>query len=249
MRQVPLLDRTALAMRLYERAMGIDERRLLPRNDESVRVRSADVLYYSYKKGFWQMIRGTLQRSRLRSCAGRFFLGADVTILFPRHLSVGRNVAIGDHARMNCLGREGVRLGDNVRIKEFAWIQVTSHLSDPGHGLDVGDNVYIGPHCLIGAAGGIVIQSDVTIGAYVQLLAENHRFECAASPVGEQGVSRRGIRVERGCWLGNAVIVLDGTSIGAGAVIGAGSVVTRDIPPGAVAVGNPARVIRTRRAS
>jgi acetyltransferase-like isoleucine patch superfamily enzyme len=159
---------------------------------------------------------------------------------------VGRNVAIGEHVVMSCFGHEGVVLGDNVRIKEFGWIQVTSHLSDPGRGLTIGDDTYIGPHSVLGAAAGITIGRNATLGAYVQLLAENHGFDDPHRPVGEQGVTRRGITVGEGAWLGNGVIVLDGVHIGTNAVVGAGSVVTRDVPDGAVAVGNPARVIRSR---
>jgi acetyltransferase-like isoleucine patch superfamily enzyme len=160
---------------------------------------------------------------------------------------VGANVAIGDHAYMNCYGGRGVVLGDRVRLREYAWVQVTSHLGNPGEGLQIGDDTYIGPHCLLGAGGFLSIGREVTMGAYVQLLAENHEFPDPSRPVGRQGVRRRGIVLGDGCWLGNSVIVLDGVSVGEGAVLGAGSVVTRDVPAGAIAAGNPARVIRTRR--
>ena len=147
---------------------------------------------------------------------------------------------------MNCLGKTGVTLGDNVRLREFSSVQVSSHLSHPGVGLEVGDGTYIGPHCVLGAGGGIRFGRNVTLGAYVQVLAENHEYEDVDRPVSEQGVARKGIVIEDGCWLGNSVIVLDGVSIGHNAVIGAGSIVTRSIPALAVAIGNPARVIRTR---
>jgi len=232
------------ADRLYTRLMGIDRAKL---------VRAADaapplplVAYYAYHKGFWAYLRGLTLRPRLRACAGRFFLGRQTRILFPDYLSVGRNVAIGDYVYMTCYGRRGITLGNNVRLREFGWVQVTSHLTNPGEGLIVGDNTYIGPHCLLGAGGLITIGRDVALGAYVQLLAENHNFADPALAINEQGVTRRGITIEDGCWLGNSVIVLDGVRIGARSVIGAGAVVTRDVPPDSVAVGNPARVVKTR---
>jgi acetyltransferase-like isoleucine patch superfamily enzyme len=240
--------RDSAAMKLYRRAMGVGESRLLPVGEEGGAAGASlrDVAYYTYRKGFWPLLRGTCHRVRLRAAGPRFFLGRGARLLFPGHLSVGRNVAIGDHVYMSCYGRDGVRLGDNVRIREFGWVQVSSHLSDPGCGLDVGDDTYIGPHSVLGAAGGIVVGRGVTLGAYVQLLAENHRFDDGTRPVGEQGVIRKGITVADGAWLGNSVIVLDGVSIGANAVVGAGSVVTRDVPAGAVVAGNPARVLRQR---
>ena len=237
---------TPLAMKLYRRMMGVDPEKLSRADQTSDVPGLRDVLYYGYRLGFWPFLRGLLFQARLRSCGDRFFLGRHTNILFPSHLSVGRNVAIGDFAFMSCIGRRGVSLGSNVRIREFSLVQVTSQLTNPGEGLLVGDATYIGPHCILGAGGGITMGRDVTLGAYVQLLAENHTFADPGVPVSDQGVSRQGIIIEDGCWLGNSVIVLDGVRIGERTVIGAGSVVTKSIPAEAVAAGNPARVIRER---
>ncbi|MCX7595635.1 MAG: acyltransferase, partial [Fischerella sp.] len=62
----------------------------------------------------------------------------------------------------------------------------------------------------------------------------------------EQGVTCKGIIIEDDCWLGHGVTVLDGVTIGKGSVIGAGAVVTKDIPPYSVAVGIPAKVVKSR---
>ena len=239
-------DQGSLATRVYRRLMAVGPEKLAKADQPSTPVRLRDVIYYGYEKGAWQLLRGLLFRPRLRSSGRRFFLGRGTRVLFPSHLAVGTNVAIGDHVYMTCFGGTGVTLGDNVRIREFTSVQVTSHLSHPGKGLEVGDGTYIGPHCVLGAGGGIVVGRDVTFGAYVQVLAENHEFADPDRPVNEQGVARQGIRIGDGCWLGNSVIVLDGVEIGRNAVVGAGSVVTKSLPDGAIAVGNPARVLRTR---
>jgi acetyltransferase-like isoleucine patch superfamily enzyme len=223
--------------------MGVGEKKLATGEPVSSSPKLQDVIYYSVRQGMQPWLRGFATKLRLKSSGGRFFVGRRAKILFPGRLSVGRNVALGDYVRINCYGAKGVVLGDNVRIKEHGWIQVTSHLSNPGLGLRVGSDTYIGPHCVIGAAGGIDIGEDVTIGAYVHLLAENHRFK-ADGPVGEQGVQRYGIAIGRGAWLGNAAIVLDGVTIGENAVVGAGSVVTKDVAARTVVAGNPARVIK-----
>ncbi len=233
-----------LATKLYHQMMGIEAKKLSQGAAARDAPRLRDVLYYGYRRGFWPFWRGLLFRTRLRRCAGRFFLGRHTNILFPSHLSVGRNVSVGDYVFMNCIGRQGVSLGSDVRIREFGWVQVTSQLTDPGDGLVIGDGTYVGPHCILGAGGGITVGRDVTLGAYVQLLAENHGFSDPGLPANEQGVTRRGIVIEDGCWLGNGVIVLDGVRIGERAVIGAGSVVTKSVPAAAVAVGNPARIIK-----
>jgi len=115
-----------------------------------------------------------------------------------------------------------------------------------GRGLEVGDNTYIGPRCILGAGGGITIGSNVTIGSAVDILAENHQFADADVLINEQGVTRKGIAIEDDVWIGNRVIVLDGVRVGQGAVLGAGAVVTRDVPPYTVVVGNPARDVGKR---
>jgi len=221
-------EHRSLASRMYRRLMAVGPEKLVEADpdDASVSVRLRDVVYYGYEKGAWQLVRGWLFRPRLRRSSRRFFLVRGTRVLFPSHLAVGSNVAIGDYVYMNCFGRTGVRLGDNVRIREFASVHVTSHLSHPGEGLEVGDGTYIGPHSILGAGGGIRIGRNVTFGAYVQILAENHEFEASDRPVNEQGVVRKGIVIEDGCWLGNSVIVLDGVHIGANAVVGAGSIIT-----------------------
>jgi acetyltransferase-like isoleucine patch superfamily enzyme len=240
------LTESPAATRLYTRLMGVGREKLPQDVGPGSAPPLSVVLYYAYQKGCWPLLRGLLLRPRLRACGGRFFLGHQAKILFPDYLSVGRNVAIGDYVFMSCYGRHGVKLGNSVRIREFGWIQVTSHLTNPGEGLEIGDNSYIGPHSVIGAGGPVSIGRDIAFGAYVQLLAENHQFGDPTLAINEQGVTRRGIVVEDGCWLGNSVIVLDGVRIGARSVIGAGSVVTHDVPAESIAVGNPARVVRSR---
>lgn len=234
----------SLAQTLYAKAMGVGKQRLSQGPGSAVSVRTSDVIYYAYKRGLFPALRGLWWRHRLRYSGGRLFVGKSCRILFPRHLSVGHNVALGDHLYINCYGSTGVRLGNNVRIKEFGWVQVTSQLSNPGVGLTIEDDTYVGPHCVLGAGGGISVGRSVTIGAYVHLLAEQHRFQEPGRPIGEQGVSREGIRIGNGTWLGNASIVLDGVAIGENAVVGAGAVVTRDVPAWSVVAGNPARIIR-----
>jgi acetyltransferase-like isoleucine patch superfamily enzyme len=245
---MPASDEGSLADRMYRRLMAVRPETLAVGEGDkgAASVRLRDVVYYGYEKGLWQLLRGWVFRSRLRSSGRRFFLGRGTQILFPSHLSVGSNVAIGDYTYMNCFGKTGVKLGDDVRIREFGSVLVTSQLSHPGEGLEIGDGTYVGPHCILGAGGGIRVGRNVTFGAYVQILAENHEFADFDRPVNEQGVVRQGIVIEDGCWLGNSVIVLDGVNIGRNAVVGAGSIVTQSLPEGVVAVGNPARVIRSR---
>ncbi len=227
--------------RLYKRAIGRPVTLAAP-----VDVSWLELLQFFWARGGRARLRGLFTARRLARCGGRLFVGRRTRLLFPGRLSVGRNVWIGDDSYVNAYARDGMRFGDDVRIREGAWIQATSTLDQPGVGLVIGSDTYIGPRCLLGAGGGIRIGTRVTFGAGVQLLAENHEFRDGSRPIQDQGVSRSGITVGDDVWVGNSVIVLDGVTVGAGAVIGAGAVVTGDVAPQAIVVGNPARVVGTR---
>jgi acetyltransferase-like isoleucine patch superfamily enzyme len=110
--------------------------------------------------------------------------------------------------------------------------------------------VTIGNRCLIGKGSGIVgherivIGDDVFTGHHVYITDANHGYEDTHEPVGRQFAESRPVMIGDGSWLGHGSVVLPGVTIGKHVVVGAGSVVTDDLPDFSVAVGNPARVIR-----
>ncbi len=232
-----------LKTRLYLQALG----RPAPVGEVSVPLR--DLAGYLWRRGAMPLVRGWLRRWRLGACGGRLFIGRRVGLHFPRYITVGRNVYLGDDTSVSGLSRDGVRIADDVRIREGVWIQATSTLDNLGVGLVIGEGTYIGPRCMLGAGGGIAIGRRVTMGAAVHVLAENHAFQDAQRPITDQGVTRKGITIEDDVWIGNAAILLDGVRVGQGAIVGAGAVVTRDVPPRGIAVGNPARVVAVRGGS
>ncbi|MBD2113713.1 acyltransferase [Nodosilinea sp. FACHB-141] len=85
------------------------------------------------------------------------------------------------------------------------------------------------------------------IASHCCIYANNRGFDDLTRPIHSQPLTTVGITIEDDCWLGTGVKVLDGVTIGTGSVIGAGAVVSRDIPPYSVAVGIPARVIKSRK--
>ncbi len=160
-----------------------------------------------------------------------------------RNLSLGQHVFIGDGVILFSRDASGaVVIGDAVAINKDTIIE-----QGDGGSLSIGARTTIQPRCQFSAyRGAILIGEDVQIAPGCAFYPYNHGMS-NEQPMQQQAlVSKGGIVIEDNVWLGYGVIVLDGVHIGAGAVIGAGSVVTADIPPGVVAAGVPARVIRLR---
>lgn len=132
--------------------------------------------------------------------------------------------------------------GESSQLRPFAYAICTSKIS-------IGNNIIIRPGTMLFADelpnGYIIIEDDVGIGAGVHIYVNNHRFDESNTPIKYQGYyPSKPVRVCSGAWLGANVIVLLGVTIGKNAVVGAGSVVTRDVEPFTVVAGNPAKPIR-----
>lgn len=111
---------------------------------------------------------------------------------------------------------------------------------DYGFNIKLGQGVFINFHAVILDVVAVVIGDRTQIGPNVQILTADHPKDPA---VRSQGLEfGRPITIGKDVWIGGGAIILPGVTVGDGAVIGAGSVVTRDVPAGATAVGNPARV-------
>ena len=95
--------------------------------------------------------------------------------------------------------------------------------------------------------GQVRIGNKVRIAANCMIIAGNHRFQNITKPIHGQGVEPGNITIEDNVWIGGSVNILAGVTIGHSSVIGAGSVVTKDIPPMSIAVGAPAKVIKQRK--
>ncbi|HVB92231.1 MAG TPA: acyltransferase [Acidimicrobiales bacterium] len=193
------------------------------------------------------LARGLLAMPRFGSVAGVPLIGRGVRLRGLAHVSAGRALVIEDYAEVQGTSVAGLKFGDRVTIGSFVQIRPTNYYSgELGVGLEVGDRSSIGPLSFIGCSGLISIGSDVMLSPGVKIFAETHVIGDRTVPMKAQGVDRHEIHIGDDCWIASGVIVTSGVSIGEGSVVGAGAVVTHDIPPFSVAVGNPARVVRTR---
>lgn len=114
---------------------------------------------------------------------------------------------------------------------------------DYGYNISVGDRFYANFDCVFLDVNTITIGNDVLLAPRVQLYTAGHPIDPEVRKTGLEYA--KPIVIEDGVWIGGGVIVNPGVTIGKGSIIGAGSVVTKDIPAGVIAVGNPCRVIRS----
>jgi acetyltransferase-like isoleucine patch superfamily enzyme len=158
------------------------------------------------------------------------------------NLSLGGNVYIGDRVTIYQSNSGSVQLSKGVKLYSDIIIE-----TGDGGVVSVGEGTHIQPRCqLMAYAGSLEIGCRVEIAPNCAFYPYDHGF-AAGEPIRTQPLQTKGgIVVGNDSWLGFGVIVLDGVRIGEGAVVGAGSVVTKDIPDNAIAVGVPARVIKMR---
>jgi acetyltransferase-like isoleucine patch superfamily enzyme len=172
-------------------------------------------------------------------------LGAAVLRLIPRSacvvlLSVLRHIptATGIALRYMLVARLAMQCGDNVAVFEGVYLFEIESLS-------IGNNVSIHEMCYVSAAGGISIGDDVSIAHASTIMSTEHVYSDSFLPIRESGIQAAKVRIGNDVWIGAGVKILAGVTIGDHAVVGAGAVVVRDLAARSVAVGVPARVIKT----
>jgi lipopolysaccharide O-acetyltransferase len=155
----------------------------------------------------------------------------------------GRRSILEPPARL--LGEARIALGDRVYFGAGSWLQALPDGANRSVAISIANGVSSAGGCVISAVRSVVIEEDVLLARNVYISDHIHKYTDTALPVLAQGCDKIApVRICRGAWLGQNVVVCPGTTIGRGAVIGANSVVTRSIPEFSVAAGAPARVVK-----
>lgn len=142
-------------------------------------------------------------------------------------------------------GRENICIGNHTTILNGVRMQVYNDLTGEQSKIKIGDNCYIGYNNTFLAGGNITLEDGVLMASNILISSENHSID-PESPdyYMNQKLSCAPIVVGEGTWIGEKVSILSGVTIGKKCVIGAGSIVTKDIPDFSIAVGSPAKVIK-----
>jgi acetyltransferase-like isoleucine patch superfamily enzyme len=131
--------------------------------------------------------------------------------------------------------------GDDLRVAQGVRINNPAMVS-------VGDNCYLGDGVQFYPWNErIVIGNNVLIAAGVRMITRKHGFADLDRPMSDQGYTNAPIHIEDDVWIGFGAIILPGVTVGRGAIVGAGAVVTRDVTPYTIVGGVPARLIRRRQ--
>jgi galactoside O-acetyltransferase len=179
-----------------------------------------DAIVFALPGGLGRALRGALYGALMQSCGPGLRIGLGGAIAGTAAMQIGAHCYFG---RCNTIlaGGGALTIGDRLRTNG----SVTINASVAGS-IQIGDDVLIGPNVVIRSA--------------------SHRFDEPGRLIGAQGHSGGRIQIGSDVWLAANVVVLPNVTIGAGAVVAAGAVVTRDVPPLAVVAGVPARQIGLR---
>lgn len=132
------------------------------------------------------------------------------------------------------------KMGDNVAIYPHVYLP---HLEN----LSLGDNVSVHPMCYIDADGGIDIGDNVSIAHGVTIMSASHKYDDTTTPIKDQGLFLRQVRIGNDVWIGAKATVLYGLTVADGSIVAANAVVTKDFEPYSILAGVPAKVIKTRK--
>ncbi|MEQ7800904.1 acyltransferase [Pedobacter sp. ASV1-7] len=173
-------------------------------------------------KFLYLKVRGFLRRYLSQDISKSSFIGRNTQLLGIRNISIGENTTIG----------EGCTFTVNDRSLNYVTLKVGSNcFIGRNNFFAVGKRIEIGDYCIF--------------GNNCSIMCSDHVFESPLVPYRMSGVTtEKKVKVGVNCWLGINVSILGNVTIGHGSIIGANTVITKDVPPFSIAVGNPFRIIK-----
>lgn len=191
------------------------------------------------------LARKYLFRPLFKQVGRGVIFGRNLTLRHPHKIIIGDNVIIDDECLLDAKGESngGISIGDYVTIGRF------SSLVCKNGDINIGSNVNIGStvKVVVGDQGRIDIGSWIDIGSNCHFSGGSYDYAQSDVLPSARRIPTKGIIIEDNAWIGVGVILLDGVRIGSKSIVGAGSVVVKDIPPHTIAYGVPAEVRKNRQ--
>jgi len=155
-----------------------------------------------------------------------------------RPIRIHPTSTVSRHCVIRVNGGGSIEIGAHCEIHDFAMI-----LTYGGH-INIGDRCSLNPFSIVYGHGGVTIGRGVRIAAHTVIIPANHIRGNDGAYLSNRGITARGIQIEDDVWIGSGCRILDGVTIGAHAIVGAGSVVAKSIAENQTVVGVPARPIK-----
>jgi acetyltransferase-like isoleucine patch superfamily enzyme len=184
-------------------------------------------------------LRAAFYPTLFQQCAGKIGIGKGTTVRCPHLIKLGRKVLLDDYAVLDIRGDGSIELGDQVVIGRF------SSITAKEAPIRIAAGTNISSFCRIATQSGIDIGESVLIAAYSYIGPSNHQKIEGKSLISSPMENRGGVKIEDHVWIGAHTTILDGVTIGTGAIVGAHSFVTEDVPAHTTVVGIPARIVKT----
>lgn len=179
----------------------------------------------------------------LGECGRGVVFGRNIVLRHPAKIQLGTGCVIDDNCVLDAkgAGNRGICCGDHVLLAR------NTVLSCKGGDITIDANTNISMNCIIHSESSVHLGRNILIAAYCYIVGGGaHGYARTDIPIIQQESVSRGIEMGDDIWLGAGVMILDGVTVGTGCVIGAGSLVSKSLPPWSVAAGSPARVARRR---
>ena len=190
-------------------------------------------------------LRMKLYPTLFKSCGRKVVFGKNVTIRHPHKIVLGDGVVLDDNSVVDAKGADnaGIALGDRTYVGR------NTILYCKNGDIEIGENVSFSANCIVFSSNKLVMKKNSVVAAFVYLLSGGEYDLADLTPFAlQKGTCTKGpLEIGEDCWLGAGAKVLDGASLGDRVVIGAGAVVNKPVPANSIAVGVPARVVKTRK--
>jgi len=192
------------------------------------------------------VLRMKLYPTLFKSCGRKVIFGKNVTIRHPHKIALGDGVVLDDGSVVDAKGADnaGIVLGDRVYVGRNTVIYCKNG------DIEIGENVSFSANCIVFSSNKLVMKPNSVVASFAYLLSGGEYDLDDPTPLAlQKGTCTKGpLEIGEDCWIGAGAKVLDGAGLGDHCAIGAGAVVNKPIPANSIAVGVPARVVKTRKA-
>jgi len=182
-------------------------------------------------------------RLRLKNLGRDVSIEGNLALGYPKQITIGHGCKLANQVvlRANTQHPKGITIGDHVSIHESVLLAANNG------SITIGDRSWLAPFTLIHGNGHVTIGQDVLIAPRVSINTVSHHTERCDISMNDQGIHCAPVVIEDDVWIGMHAVILQGVTIGRGAIIGAGAVVNKDVPAWSIAVGVPAKVTKRRQ--